>query len=171
LKPRAQVVPRAIALFALPVDLPDEYLNAHTFSEANVARWREDFSIDFGPLIGFDRQVTNLPNVKPQAARGWTTIGDPVELARIDLALVEAVRPRTITFVARASARSLGLLLYFETELAPGVVLSTAPGAAADDNHWACCVFRAAERSTLAAGDVACIEFSVATGETVLRVL
>jgi protein arginine N-methyltransferase 1 len=170
LKPRAQVVPRAVTVFALPVDLPNEYLDAHTFSEANVARWREDFSIDFGPLTAFGGQVTNLPNVRPQAAKGWTVIGDPVELARIDLARVDGVRPRTVPFVARAEARCLGLLLYFETELAPGVLLSTAPYAAADDNHWTCCVFRAAERPTLTAGDVACVEFSAAKGQTVLRV-
>ena len=170
LKLSAQVVPRAVTVFALPVDLPNKYLDAHTFSEANVARWREDFSIDFGPLTTFGVGVTNLPNVKPQAARRWVTIGDPVELARIDLTRVDHVRPRTVTFVARSRARCLGLVVYFEAELAPGVLLSTAPRAAADDNHWSCCVFRAAERPTLSAGDVACIEFSAATGQTVLRV-
>lgn len=170
LKPRARMVPGAVTVFALPVDLPDEYLDAHTFSAANVARWRQDFSIDFGPLTSFGVQVTNLPNVKPQTARGWVTIGDPIELARIDLTRGDRVRPRTVPFVARSRARCLGLLLYFEADLAPGVLLSTAPDAAADDNHWTCCVFRAAERPTLSAGDVACIEFSAATGQTVLRV-
>jgi len=170
LKPGARVVPGAVTMFALPVDLPDEYLDAHTFSAANVARWREDFSIDFGPLTRFGVQVTNLPNVKPQLAREWATIGDSVELARIDLTRGDRVRPRTVPFVARSKARCLGLLLYFEAELAPGVVLSTAPDAAADDNHWTCCVFRASERPTLSAGDVACIEFSAGAGQTVLRV-
>jgi protein arginine N-methyltransferase 1 len=170
LKPQAQLVPCEVSLFALPVDLPDEYLDAHTFSETNVARWREDFLIDFGPLTTFGVQVTNLPNVKPQAARDWTTIGDPVELARIDLARVDRVRPHAVPFVAHASARCLGLLLYFEAVLAPGVLLSTAPSAAAADNHWTCCVHRAAERPTVSAGDVVCIEFSAAKGSTVLRV-
>jgi hypothetical protein len=170
LKPQAQLVPRAVSVFALPVDLPDDYLDAHTFSETNVARWREDFRIDFGPLMTFGDQVTNLPNIKPQAARDWTTIGDPVELARVDLTRTDRVRPRTVPFVAHASARCLGLLLYFEAELAPGVLLSTAPRAAADDNHWTCCVFRAAERPTISAGDSACIEFSASTGPTLLRV-
>jgi protein arginine N-methyltransferase 1 len=170
LKPQAELVPRTVNVVALPVDLPDEYLDAHTFSETNVARWREDFSIDFGPLTAFGGQVTNLPNVKPQSARDWTTIGDPVELARIDLRRVDHVQPRTVQFVARASARCLGLLLYFEAELAPGVLLSTAPCAAAADNHWSCCVYRAGERPTLSAGDVASIEFSAASGSTVLRV-
>jgi precorrin-6B methylase 2 len=170
LKARAAVIPRAVTLFALAVDLPDEYLDAHTFSDANVARWREDFGIDFGPLTSFGGRITNLPNVKPQAAREWTMVSDPVPLARIDLTRQGRVPTKTATFVARASSQCLGLLLYFEAELATGVILSTAPGAAAVDNHWTCCVFRATERPAVRAGDVVCLDFSAERDQTLLRI-
>lgn len=170
LKPGAAVVPRAVTLFALAVDLPDEYLDAHTFSDGNVARWREDFGIDFGPLTSYGVAVTNLPNVKPQVAREWTVVSDPVPLARIDLTRVDRVSAKTATFFARASARCLGILLYFEAELAAGITLSTAPRAVAKDNHWSCCVFRSTERSSVRAGDVVCLDFSGERGQTVLRI-
>jgi precorrin-6B methylase 2 len=170
LKPEARVVPRTVRVLALPVDLPDDYLDAHTFSNGNVARWRDDFGIDFGPLTSFGIRVTNLPNVRPQVARDWTAVSAPVLLAHIDLARPENVPAKTASFVAEASTRSLGILLYFEADLATGVTLSTAPRAAADDNHWSCCVFRATERALVSQGDVVCLDFEAAAGQTALRV-
>ncbi len=169
LKPGARVIPCSVGLFALPVDLPEDYLDSHTFSGGNIARWREDFGIDFGPLTSFGVRVTNLPNVKPQVARRWRAVGAPVSLARIDLARCDRIPSRTTTFVVRANAASLALLLYFEAELSPGVTLSTAPNAAARDNHWTCCIFRATERAAVSQGDVVSVEFSAETGQTVLR--
>jgi hypothetical protein len=169
LKPGAQVIPRSVGIFALPVDLPEEYLDAHTFTAGNVARWHEDFGIDFGPLTAFGAGITNLPNVEPQVASRWPAISAPVSLARIDLMRCDPIESTTTTFVAQSSARCLGLLLYFEAELSPGILLSTGPSGAGRDSHWTCCVFRATERSAVSPGDVVSVEFSAGMSQTVLR--
>src|SRR5258707_9310393 len=86
-------------------------------------------------------------------------------VARIDLGAIDASSlESTTSFVARGPARALGLLLYFEADLAPGIAISTAPSAAADDNHWTCRVFRANARPNVAAGETVRVEFSVVAG-------
>jgi Ribosomal protein L11 methyltransferase (PrmA) len=170
LTPGARLVPSSIDLFALPVDLPKEYLGAHTFTESNVARWRRTLDIDFGPLIAFADRVVNLPQIQPREARSWTTAGDPVFLTRVDLGSADSVPARSTSFVAQRAVDNLGLLVYFEAELSAGLRLSTAPAAAPDDSSWRCPVFRASRRA-VDPGETIQIEFSGATGRISLRVV
>jgi Ribosomal protein L11 methyltransferase (PrmA) len=168
LKYGARLVPTSIELFALPVDIPEHFLAANTFTEDNVARWRETLDIDFGPLIAFADGVVNLPQIKPTDARSWTTAGDPVSLLRVDLTSTDSVLTGTATFVAQRAVANLGLLLYFEADLSAGLVLSTAPASAPDDSSWRCSIYRVARRR-VGLGERVRIDFSGATGRTVLR--
>jgi protein arginine N-methyltransferase 1 len=170
LKRDARVVPRSVDVFALPVELPDEFLTSHTFTDRNAARWQQALGIDFRPLATFAADIVNLPNVKPQEASRWSAVADPVRLARIGLQAVDEPPSEMVTsFVATHPARVLGFVLYFEAELAPGIGISTSPSASADDNCWSCRVFRAVGRRDVAAGETIRLEFSAATGESVLR--
>src|SRR5262249_51903920 len=138
LRPDARLVPRSIDVFVLAVDLPSSFLDAHTFTEANIARWHGTLGFDFAPLAAFGDRVVDLPGVKPPNARSWTAVADPVRLTRVDLANAEEGGDAEVRFVARAPAKHLGFILYFEAELAPGIRLSTAPAAANDDTSWTC---------------------------------
>ena len=169
LLPGARFVPRSVDIVALPVDLPDEFLAANTFTDGNTARWRTALDIDFRSLTGFSAQVVNLPDVKPQAIRHWSVVGEPLLLVRVDLATIDEVPVSASTFIARGSAKNLGFVLCFEAELASGVVISTLPSAVPDDNCWTCRVFRASTRPRVAPGDAIQVRFSGETGVSVIH--
>ena len=90
LRPDARLIPQSLDVLLLPVDLPDGYLSTRTFTGENVARWRAGLGVNFDPLVDFAARIANLGHIKPQEAREWNAVGEPLLVARIDLARAEA---------------------------------------------------------------------------------
>lgn len=154
LKPEARLIPRALSVYGLPVELPAYFLARNTFSEDNVKRWREAYGFDFAPLGTYGEQITRLPGISPQKASQWHTVARPSLLTEIALDReFEVAATAPASFVAERAAARLGLLVYFDVEMSPSVTLTTSPERTRDTNHWGCCVWCFPGKPSIAAGE------------------
>lgn len=123
LAPGGVMLPSRIELqCALVTD--EELYDEVTFLE------RRPYGIDFAPIAGLPSRQTTL------VALDETQIASPCcVLASLDMLRIEQTPPElTGTFVPSVAAPAYGLLLWFEAELAPGVVLGTGPHH--PPTHW-----------------------------------
>jgi hypothetical protein len=168
LAPGARTIPSGVTLLALPVDLPEYYLDRSTFTARNTARWSAAYGLGLTGLAELEGPA-RLGWVTPQEASTWTTLAEPVVLA--DLALDRPVPAADLSatrrFVAERPGENPGLLLAFRATLAPGIALSTLPSDVDADGHWTCSVVRGAF-GPCAAGDRLDVDFSVRGAVTVL---
>jgi type I protein arginine methyltransferase len=143
LKPEARLVPGKARIFALPVTISRDELMKHTITEETLRKWHSWYGIDFGPLINGTNDLRSAFYIKPQRARNWKALGEPLLLTDIDLSgfSYPLSLDNTLTFIANAAGRLDGLLMYFELELGPTTRLSTHPAQADTNNHWRCPVW------------------------------
>lgn len=146
LRPDGRMVPSAIRLWALPLDVPAEERGRHTFVAEHAERWHRWYDVDFTPLVAAARRRPQRVDRRPQDLRGWPTLGPPVLLAEYDLLAIRdtALEQRAEGILDQPGALG-AVLLYFELDLAPGITLSTAPNQATAGNHWRSPLWLAAE--------------------------
>ena len=134
LKEGARMVPRALRMYAYPAILPEDERGKAFFTEASTLAWKSWYGIDFSALLGLGgpRGYT----VETQEVKSWTALAEPALIGAVDFTtcdtIVELKGGGKITRAGHIGA----IVLYFDLELAPGVVLSTAPAACAASNHW-----------------------------------
>ena len=85
LKPGARLIPHSLELVAHPLRLPEEVARQRAIGEQAVERWRQLYGIEFQPLLdaAFPAPVNNP--TEPEYLAGWTPVGPPVSIARVDL--------------------------------------------------------------------------------------
>lgn len=154
LKPDARLVPGKLKIFGLPITIPDVELAKRTFTDETLKIWQSWYGIDFNPLR---EMVEGLPQtffLKPQKAKDWVAVGDPVLLADVDLKTVKhAMIDHTAAATANIAGKLNGLLIFFELELGPSTILSTHPARADEANHWLSLVWISTNPLNLQAGD------------------
>ncbi|MBI2956634.1 MAG: 50S ribosomal protein L11 methyltransferase, partial [Acidobacteria bacterium] len=137
LKPGARLIPHRVKIFGLPVEIPRAELGKRTFAAETLENWRAWYGMDFRPLLVAAQETPQVFYVKPQQAREWKTLGEPLRLAEVDLSRVE-----DLTIENRGTARTRaagllgGVLVYFELELSRSTRFSTAPAEADEGSHW-----------------------------------
>jgi protein arginine N-methyltransferase 1 len=86
LAPGARLVPRALRLRAAPVSLPDGVRRRWGTDAAAADDWRAWYGVDLAPLLGGDGDgAPRLRTVRADEAAGWTALGEPREVAGLDL--------------------------------------------------------------------------------------
>ncbi len=158
-KPEARLVPSQVKVFGLPVTLPEDELMKRAVTDETLRNWKSWYGIDFSPLADMTRASSQpLFSVRPQSARDWQTLSEPVLLAKVDFKAFEhLVVDNTITVTAKAAGQLNGLLIYFRLVLGPTTRLSTHPAQAHADNHWRSPVWYVVDALSLQPGD----QFSV----------
>jgi len=137
LKPGARLVPSKLRICGLPVTVPRARQPKNAISSTALRNWRSWYDIDFSPLAAAPGSSPDTVVVKPQVARRWSALSGPIVLAEVDFqAMSDLVIDNSVTVAASAPGRLNGVLVYFELELGPTTVLSTAPAQASRDNHW-----------------------------------
>jgi precorrin-6B methylase 2 len=136
LKPTARVIPARLRIAGAAVEVPEEAVASHVYTESAVGRWRERYGFDFGLLLSGERRLRGH-RVRSVVARGWTLLAPPQVLADLELATLErATVDAQTTVPAERSGRLDGALLHFEAELAPGIEISSDPRHASDNTSW-----------------------------------
>jgi hypothetical protein len=154
LKPGASLIPRCVRVLGLPVEIPRETIDRKTFTRRSLANWRDWYGIDFSPLADYGRASSHQFSIKSHDVRSWTRIGPAVMLADVDLATVESpMVERTATAHANRAGELNGVLVYFETELAEGELLSAHPDRSDASNSWTSHIWIAAHPVRLNPGD------------------
>ena len=108
--------------------------------------------------------------VLPQSARTWPALGEPVTLAEIDLSALRTDRPPELDAAVETrivtKGRLGGVLVFFEADLAPGVVLSTNPATVDQSNHWSRALWLLPEPRTLESGTALGLRFGYRSGRS-----
>ncbi|MDQ4143024.1 MAG: hypothetical protein M3198_04630, partial [Actinomycetota bacterium] len=136
LKKDARFVPTRIRIFGLPVTIPQEEQTKRLPTRENIQNWKAWYEADFEPLLSAVGETERF-FAKPETARAWLPLADPLLLAVIEPASFEQLQIDTRQeSVTHSSGELSAVLVYFELELAPGISLSTHPHKCSEGNHW-----------------------------------
>lgn len=86
LKPSARLVPQALTLLARPLLIPEAEARQRFVGRAAVERWRQLYDMDFQPLLSVANPLPVNEPTEAEVVAGWSPIGPPQLLARVDLA-------------------------------------------------------------------------------------
>ncbi len=167
----ARVVPESIRLLAMPVDVPVDVLEMHSFTDRQLSTWKSDYGVDFAPLAAHKLGPSNPILVSSRNASGWRDVAPPALLADIDLRTTEATTlDVSASFEARVHASHLGVLVGFSSTLAPGIELSTVLGEVSPSNHWFYPLFPAANRPEVQPDERVELHYRYSRGRTRLDI-
>lgn len=148
LRPEGRVLPRALRLWLAPVCLEA--------ARAKVEFWRSVRGLDFRPAID-----ELLSRMAPADVAVEDLMAAPQVFAEVDLRQHETVElSRTLLYRILRPGTLHGVAGWFQADLAPGVLISTAPNAPA--THWRQAVFPLREPIEVVTGD--CLEVSLWIG-------
>jgi hypothetical protein len=137
LKPGARMVPSKVRILGIPVTLPETEFARHKLTADTLRDWRSWYGIDFGLLAAGDRGSAPVFFPRPQKARLWESLSEPILLAEVDLSEVDRLMmDRSVTVSAGTSGILNSLLVYFELDLGPTTRLSTHPDRVDEKCHW-----------------------------------
>jgi predicted RNA methylase len=171
LTPDARLIPSAIEIFGVPVDLPRRVFERRVFGPERLAAWRELYGIDFSPLAALRQSATHPFTMTTKDVVRWPRVAPPVRLIDIDLTSdFEVSFRRQVSFAFECAAERLGVLLAFRATLAPGIVLSTLPDEVDPENHWWYGLWASYDHPSFAAGATATIDYAHGRGKTTLSI-
>jgi precorrin-6B methylase 2 len=170
LAPGARIIPSAIQIYAVAVDIPRTLLEKHVFTARKLEGYRAVYEMNFEVLEDHRLSSTEPIMVDSRDVVTWP-LGPPVLLAEIDFSkdFDTWIATRAQVTVSR-DTQYLGILLAFRAKLAEGIVLSTLPDDFDPTSHWAHALFPAFDHPVLAKGDTVDIEYSYDRGTTMVRV-
>jgi precorrin-6B methylase 2 len=169
LTPNARIIPAAIEVVAVAVDVPRRILERRVFTAARVAEWRSMYGVDLSTLLAVRQSASDPFMVRTNEVITWPRVAPPMTLAAIDLeGPFELGIHKRITFAVDRDVERLGIVLAFRATLAPGIVLSTMLDEVSVDNHWRYGVWPAQDRPSLARGGTATIDYEHARGKTAI---
>ncbi len=170
LVPNARIIPSAIEIYGVAVDIPRTVLERHVFTKRKVASYRSQYGIEFGPLEQHRLSCSEPIMLDSRDVATWP-LGEPVLLAAIDMVapFEPVVSSRVTTRISRDS-QYLGVMLAFRATLAPGVVLSTLPDDFDPTSHWAHALFPAFDCPEVKGGSEITIDYAYERGTTTLKV-
>ena len=170
LTPDARIIPSAIEIWGIAVDIPRTVLERHVFTKRKVEGYRKDYGIDFSPLEEHRLSCSEPIMLDSRDVATWP-LAEPVLLASIDMTkpFDTSISTRAGLQVSRES-KHLGIMLAFRATLAPGVVLSTLPADFDPTSHWAHALFPAFDCLEVGAGAHIVIDYNYDRGTTTVRV-
>ena len=170
LAPGARIIPSAIQIYAVAVDIPRTLLEKHVFTKRKLEAYEAAYEMDFSVLADHQLSSTEPIMVDSRDVATWP-LGPPMLLAEIDFSkdFETWIATRAQVTVSR-DTQYLGILLAFRAKLADGIVLSTLPDDFDPTSHWAHALFPAFDHPVLAKGDTVDVEYSYDRGTTMVRV-
>jgi hypothetical protein len=171
LVPGARIIPAAIQIYGVAVDIPKALLEKHVFTPGKVEEYRGAYGLDFTALMDHQLSTTEPIMVESKDVLSW-----PLEVPSL-LAEVDFEKPFETWLAMRALVTAtrdiehLGIVLAFRAKLADDVILSTLPADTDEKNHWAYALFPAYDHPALAKGETVAIEYSYDRGTTMVRVV
>lgn len=158
LKPEARIIPGAMRVFALPVQIPSSVLKTRLAQTSDLDNWQEWYRIDFSALgeLGFD-QTDYFIMANFERLQELTLHADPVLLTEV---MFTSFTDLTISNEVAISTTGPfnGLLMYFELDLGNGI-LSTNPHIADDTNSWRTPVWYFPEMENRESGEPVMVQF------------
>jgi hypothetical protein len=170
LTPNARIIPSAIEIYGIAVDIPRTVLERHVFTKRKVDSYKASYGIDFAPLEQHRLSCSEPIMLDSRDVATWP-LAEPVLLAAIDMTadFETVVSSRVTTRISRDS-QNLGIMLAFRATLAPGVFLSTLPDDFDPTSHWAHALFPSFDCPEVKAGATVLVDYDYDRGVTTVRV-
>lgn len=122
LKPGGRMIPQGITLMAAPAHAPEAY--------QKLDFWRRFSDLDLSPAFELFSSKIFVEHIPTEAL-----LGEPAELAQIDLRTVEEPQVMARHYFAMERGATLhGVAGWFVADLGAGIELTNAPGA--PQTHW-----------------------------------
>jgi len=171
LAPGARLIPSAIQIYAIAVDIPLPLLEKHVFTKRKLDAYSAAYELDFSVLGDHQLSSTEPIMVEPKEVATWE-LEAPVLVAEIDFSqpFETWVATRAKLTLTRTT-KNLGIMLAFRARLAERVILSTLPDEIDATSHWARALFPILEQPVVAKGETVDIEYSYDRGVTMVRVV
>ena len=171
LKPDARIVPCALEILALPVDVPRRVIERHVFTPERIAAWHAVYGLDLSALMSVRLGPKQPIMVRTEEVLTWPRVAPPVPLIAVELTRpFDLVQRARTSFVFDRDVDRLGVLLAFRATLAPGIVLSTLPDEVHRESSWRYALWPSLDRSAFARGATAVIDYAYDRGTTTLHV-
>ena len=137
LNPGARLIPHAVRVYCLPVEVPESVIGEHKFTADAQDNWQEWYGIDFGPLYQASTHTAPyLFLVRPFRTREWRRLGEPGLVLDMDLDQGVPRIEGEAEVIVSASGTLNGVLMYFELTLGPSVELSLHPDRVTESCSW-----------------------------------
>ena len=137
LTPDARLIPSAIEIFAVPVDVPRGVHERHAFTPSRLDAWRKAYGVELAPLLPIRQAAARPFIVSTHELMAWPLPAPPVSLGVVDLTRAfEPVFREQIAFTLAEGVERLGIVIAFRAKLADDLFLSTLPGDIEATNHW-----------------------------------
>jgi len=145
LKPEGRMIPEQLSLFVAPVQCSTAY--------RELANWNmELYGIDFSPLQQL--AYNSIYHIQSEPVR---VLAPPSKIAQLDLYQLNTTIFKEASFIASTASTLHGVAGWFETQLAPGIVLNTGPDA--PQTHWGQILFPIGDPVELAVDDRLTFQF------------
>jgi protein arginine N-methyltransferase 1 len=170
LVPGARRIPRRLRVYAVLATMPDALRARHLFTDDNLAAWNATFGIDFTPLGAAVRRRQFVLYLNPQDVHGWSHLAPPVLLADIDLSAPPMVFDERASTTVTGHGPLHAALIYFELDLADGVVFDAHPDRVHDRHSWIYVTWILPRAREVSPGDRVELRYSYAGGNARLEV-
>jgi SAM-dependent methyltransferase len=138
LKPNARMVPRGMRVFGLPVPRPEDAMALTVFTDAAARKWGDWYGFDFSGMVAPTPEKPPFVLLADREVRDLPRLSAPVLLGEIDFATNGQLTFEATGVAAVDVEGSVGgVAIYFEVELAPGLLITNDPAQAGGTNHWA----------------------------------
>ena len=170
LAPGARIIPSALEIYAIAVDVPRTVLERHVFTPRKLEGYRAAYGIDFSPLGDHRLSSSEAIMLEGKDVATWP-LAPPLLLASVDLTgdFETVLSTRGLIEISRQTLH-LGVLLAFRATLAPGITISTLPDECDSANHWAHALFPAFDCPVVERGTLIVVDYSYERGSTRVRI-
>ena len=128
LKPEARLIPNRVRLYALLTEVSSDSLERQRYTAEQIARWKILYGIDFSTMLDLQKPASIVNITDPAVTQTWTYLTDPILLADIDLTNIEDLTiERSVSATVRSKGIANGVLIFFEADLTPNLMLNTHP--------------------------------------------
>lgn len=131
----ARILPRSFAAYARFYRAPEEFLAMHRGQDEDVARWKDWYGIDFGPLVVEDDRAWIGTYERPELVQTWQSASESVFL--YECRLSDGVRRiESVSEPVEVAAGANCVVVYYSAALSENVEFSTDPVAGGVSSHW-----------------------------------
>jgi protein arginine N-methyltransferase 1 len=142
LKKNFRVIPERLKIFGLPVNVSQSILINHFFNKNHIRKWDTWYGIDFSSMVGRNIHEQYSYYINAFKAKTWNFLSSPVPLADIEL---KSIRSPIVQNSGESNIKNPGLLngilIFFESQLCPGISINSNPLEVTNSNHWLCKVW------------------------------
>lgn len=137
LKSDARFIPSHMRVYAIPFQIPAEFLQTVAVTDANLAQWQSAYHINFPAFQRATQQEAYGVVIPPHRAKAWHALSEPILLTEIDFAHIKSLLVHIeAEVVATQTGFVHGVMIYPDLQLSPDIMLTRHPHEVDEQCSW-----------------------------------